>query len=196
MLTVRNARLPIVRGAQGGAMVGLFETDSDVRTLARKIDADVTSLDADASSYVTSKYGGLGAAPAGDIQFFNAWALWRKNWGATKKDVDNTTFHFFSADKYRELKALQEEFNEWHGKMIARGVPVNGAVVKQPGTGLPSISPGGATKSISDTVSDIIFWGGIGVITYFGLFYVVPLFIGAAGRTKRAKHDYSRIGNE
>lgn len=196
MLTVRNARLPIVRGMQGGAMVGLFETDSDVRSLARKIDVDVVSLDADANAYITSKYGALSAAPAGDVQFFNSWALWRSNWGATKKDIDSTSFYILSANKYRELQAVQEELNEWRGKMVARGIAVSGSTPKQPGTGLPSVTPGvNGGKTISETFSDILFWGGVGVIVYLGLFYVAPLFIGAATKTKRASHEYSSIGS-
>lgn len=50
--------------------------------------------------------------------------------------------------------------------------------------------------SAADTGRVIIYVVGVGALVYFGLTFVAPLFIGAAGKTKKAKHEYSRIGRE
>lgn len=50
--------------------------------------------------------------------------------------------------------------------------------------------------SAADTGNTIVYVIGVGALVYFGLSFIAPLFIGAAGKTKKAKHEYSRIGRE
>lgn len=50
--------------------------------------------------------------------------------------------------------------------------------------------------SAADTGNTIVYIIGVGALVYFGLYFVAPLFIGAAGKTKKAKHEYSKIGRD
>lgn len=50
--------------------------------------------------------------------------------------------------------------------------------------------------SATDTGRTIIYVIGAGALVYLGLAFVAPLFIGAASKTKKAKHEYSKIGRD
>lgn len=132
----------------------MFETDSDVRLYAGRVDAQVTSLDRDLKAYLGSKWGpfseGMPKAPtndketadkSADIVFYYDWANFRDAWYAVKADIDNTSLIILSANKYREIEKYDVDTKAWRQKLTAKGVSVNAPATTDPGTVPGVIAP-------------------------------------------------------
>ncbi len=217
MLTVRNARLPIVRGARVGALLDgspvvqhVLRTDSDVNATQndinkwkanvlvlvhqRVISGGAFSPECVEKSVITSSGDSPCLTP--DENAINqwldtTWAPWYARWKTfAKKDQ---TFFAWDEDEVKkwdvELAAHRRFFSE-HGGLLA--TPVTPEFKKEVG----SDGLGDPIAKVGDSIKNIVYWTGVGLLVYFGLFYIAPLFIGAASRTKQAKHDYSRIGKD
>src|SRR5512135_2393070 len=118
------------------AAVGLFETDSDVRLYAGRVDAKVQGLNADVRAYLTGKYGSASVssgASADDIAMSTSWNAFYDNWNATKKAIDDSWFIVMSANKYREVEKYDIDAGAWQVKLAAAGVSIHSPVLTQGG---------------------------------------------------------------
>ena len=79
---------------------------------------------------------------------------------------------------------MRSDFSALSGKPSLSEEPTPNKAVEDKSSGL---------AGIGTTISNTIFWLGVGVTVYFGFVYVIPLFFGAAGATKLARRQYREI---
>jgi hypothetical protein len=132
------------------AAAGLFETDSDVRLYAGRVDAQITGLDNDLRASFRAKYGpsGLGgtavdnaalAEQKSDKAFYDSWSPFLLAWQQTKRDIDESFFIVLSANKYREVEKYDVDSQAWRARIAKRGVHLN----------TPPLTQGGAIPGIT-----------------------------------------------
>lgn len=128
----------------------LFETDSDVRNYANRVNAQVVSLEADIMNAARKKYGPevfsasvtLAQLPQfqKDKAFYQSWSAFRKSWEAFKSDLDDSSFIILSANKYREVEKYDTDVRAWRERFKAQGIVPTAPPTTQPGT-IPGVTP-------------------------------------------------------
>jgi hypothetical protein len=132
------------------AAVGLFETDSDVRLYAGRVDSQIAGLDNDLRASFRAKYGPseLGgtavdnaalAEQKSDKAFYDSWSPFLLAWQQAKRDIDASFFIVLSANKYREVQKYDVDSQAWRAKFAERGVHLN----------TPSLTQGGAIPGVT-----------------------------------------------
>ncbi len=168
----------------------MFETDSDVREYAKKVDAQVNSLERDIMAYIITKWGpnGLSATVTADkledkkadYVFYHDWSDFRDSWKAMKQDIDDSYFIVLSANKYREVEKYDVDVKAWREKFAEKGIKVNAPPLTTGGTipgvtaptnpAAPGYEPGTVGGfNLSKIGTDLLKIGaiaGIGLIAY------------------------------
>ncbi len=122
----------------------LFETDSDVRNYANRVNAQVVSLEADILNHAKRLYGPQGFAASitsaqlakfqSDKAFYQSWSEFRRAWEAFKADIDASSFIVLSANKYREVEKYDTDVRAWRERFKAQGIQPTAPPTTQPGT--------------------------------------------------------------
>lgn len=131
----------------GAAHFGLFETDSQVRTYASRVDAQIESLQSD---LLRSKIA------LTDPAFASSWASFYVGWKKYKDDIDNSSFIIMSANAYRDVEKYDVDAQAWRKQFEARNVPLSAPPLTQ-GAAIPGITaptnPNVETTSLAGEVA-------------------------------------------
>jgi hypothetical protein len=204
-LAIRNRA-----SVRGGALVGAYYTEGSVTAKKNAVDQDYLALDQAQSAYyktvVTAQKDRLAKGSCtGAISPTTGWndcltadeikfVQWRTqfsaftfDWNAYKAGgvyVGNSGKLDDFDDRLKALRASFESISK-----VALPVPTNPS---DPGIlgGGGGGGGGGGSTSIFDTLSRLIWIGGILVIGYFAFVYIVPAFLGAGTSTRLAKRRY------
>lgn len=161
----------------------LFETDSDVRLYAVRVDGQIESMHRDLMAALLKKWGpnGLSAATTSDAErqaqrddkaFFDAWRDFYVGWKKVKTDIDETAFIILSANKYREVQKYDVDSQAWRKRFEERKVVLSSPPLTQggavPGITAPS-NPEVETSSIaSGLASGLLKAGLVAGVGYIG----------------------------
>lgn len=194
----------VAGGARVGVTLGALD-DDDIATYGVSVDGRFKSTDAAVITWLTTRYG-PGAVTIGsdgkrtlnvdlysvdDNRFAIAWHRAYSEWAAywathrNKNHVPGLEAGFVY-DKIAEYDATVRQYQQ---QLKALG----GTVYIDPTAPPPTKSDGSLANpisSITDTVKNVVWILGIGIVIYFGLMFVVPALVGAATTTKAAARSY------
>lgn len=119
------------------------------------------------------------------------WATYRRNFKEYYSCPDDS-YCFTSESAFRKTQQFDIELQQFLDRypLVMKGRVAKAEMVTQPTGVVDPWNPIAAAKGVTTSISNIIFWLGVGVTVYLGLVYVFPLFIGAAGSTKGAMTRY------
>lgn len=119
------------------------------------------------------------------------WATYRRNFKEYYScPEDSVCFATGSAfQKTQQFDIELQQFLDRYPTVMKGRIP-KAEMATQPTGVVDPWNPIAAAKGVQTSLSNMVFWLGLGVVAYFGLVYVFPLFIGAAGTTKSSLARY------